>query len=398
MVERKHDHPGVKAPKRETRRRSIITTVQREVRRTITASSSDTAADSSGLRHTVMLANSLGFLVIIGLVLPHGDSGSVFRDWLLAHPLFRPLMAALWGMVIAEGLLGLFLATDVWSKRLKRFSVTSLFPPLRMVMASSIPPGRLWVPRVGWVPTGKKTLARFEQKWAFPMAMVTLLVLPVLAVEFAYGETLDRYPRLALVTHLTTSVIWLGFTVELIWMVTAAPRRLTYCLQHWINLVIILVPLAAFLRLLNMFRLARMVRAGKLLRAYRLRGLSSRLWRLAMLLNLFERLQQRDPVKYCAALEAKIAHLEEETAGLRSKLDAARKRIPSPAPPTAASNASVSAQGGDLLASERAVGAREQVSQTHRAHRHADEADNLMTEPSQHSPDFPVSALGQDDL
>jgi hypothetical protein len=38
---------------------------------------------------------------------------------------------------------------------------------------------------------------------------------------------------------------------------------------------------------------------------------------IAPALNLFDRLQQRDPAKYCAALAKKIADIEEELAELR---------------------------------------------------------------------------------
>lgn len=334
MRDRNHQHPGVKSPKMGTRGGFVRAEAEREGGGIRAPTSPGIRPDSGGLRHAVMCAGALGFLIAIGLVMPHGDSGAAFRNWLMSHPLFWPLVAALWGIVIMEGLLGLFLATDAWLQRLIRLLLTSLVPPARMIAASSMPPGWLWVPRAGWMPAGKATLLKFEQKAALPMTILTLLVLPVLAVELAYGEALDNYPYLALATHLTTSAIWLGFTTEFLWMVAVAPKRLTYCMQHWINLVIIVVPLAAFLRVLNVFRLARVVRAGRLLRAYRLRGLSARVWRLVMLFNLFERLQQRDPVKYCEALQAKIDGLEEEMAGLRVKLDAARKRIPPPVTPS----------------------------------------------------------------
>lgn len=335
MKDHNDKHPSVKAPKMETRHRSVVAVMHREAHRIDAGSAPATPPAEGGLRHTVMFACALGFLAAIGLVLPHGDSGSAFREWLWACPLFRPMMAALWGVVILEGLLGLLVAPDAWPARLKRLLFTSLLPPARMVIATSTPTGWLWVPSAGWMSVGKKTLMALEQKAAVPMATLTLLVLPVLTVELAYGHALDKYAGVALVTHLLTSLIWLGFTVEFLWMVAAAPKRLTYCMQHWINLVIILVPLVAFLRVLNMLRLSRMVRAGRLLRAYRLRGLSSRMWRLVMLFNLFERLQQRDPAKYCVALEAKIADLEEEMNGLRAKLAAARKKLPSAAPPSA---------------------------------------------------------------
>jgi voltage-gated potassium channel len=279
-----------------------------------------------------MLVAAVGFLTAIGLVLPHGDSGAAFRDWLLAHPMFRPAITILWAMVIVEGLLGLFRAPDGWPARLQRLLLTSLIPPLRMITASSKPSGWLWLPRAGWMPAGEKTSERLEHNLALPMVLLTLLVLPVLGIELTGGESLDKHPPLAVATHLATCVIWIGFTAEFLWMVAAAPRKLDYCLRNWINLVIILLPLVAFLRLLNAFRFTRMLRSGQLLRAYRLRGLWARLWRLVLLLNLLDRLQQRNPAKYRAALELKIADLETQLAKLQAKLAEHRDRTPAHRP------------------------------------------------------------------
>lgn len=289
-----------------------------------------TAPCGGGFRHGLMLVVSLAFLSTLSLVLPHGDSGDTFRDWLLTHALFLPVILSLWAVIVLEGFLGLFSTIDTLGARLRRFLLTTLMPPLRMVTASSKPRGWLWLPGAGWKPAGEDTSEKLEQKLALPMVILTLLVLPVLGAELTGGETLENHPRMALATHLITCVIWIGFTAEFLWMVAAAPNRLAYCLKHWINLVIILLPLVAFLRVLNAFRFVRMFRAGKLLRAYRLRGLWTRLWRLALLFNLFERLQQRDPAKYCASLEKKIAELEEQLAELRAKLDAARGKLPPP--------------------------------------------------------------------
>jgi len=284
------------------------------------ASTSGTAPQGGTFHHGLMLVVAIAFLSVIGLVLPHGDSGEAFRDWFMAHSVFRPLIIALWAIVIIEGIAGLFVTNDAWPARLRRLLLITLLPPLRMITASSKPHGWLWLPGIGWKPVGEVTSEQLEQKLALPMVILTLLVLPVLFAELTGGETLDNHPRMALATHLTTCVIWIGFTMEFLWMVAAAPNKLTYCLKNWINLVIILLPLVAFLRVLNLFRFTRMLRAGKLLRAYRLRGLWTRLWRLALLFNLLDRLQQRDPAKYCASLEKKIADLEEELAQLHAKL------------------------------------------------------------------------------
>ncbi len=292
------------------------------------SSTSGTIPQGGSFRHGLMLAVAIAFLTVIGLVLPHGDSGEAFRDWFVASTQFRPLIIALWSVVIIEGIAGLFVASDAWAARLRRLLLTTLLPPLRMITASSKPRGWLWLPGIGWKPTGEETSEQLEQKLALPMVILTLLVLPVLGAELTGGETLENHPRMALATHLTTCVIWIGFTMEFLWMVAAAPDKLTYCLKNWINLVIILLPLVAFLRVLNVFRFTRMLRAGKMLRAYRLRGLWTRLWRLALLFNILERLQQRDPAKYCAALEKKIAALESELAKLRAKLAEQRDRDP----------------------------------------------------------------------
>ena len=294
----------------------------------MSASSTSGPAPLGGtLRQGLMLIVAVAFLTVVGLVLPHGDSGEEFRDWFMTHALFRPLIIALWAVVIIEGIAGLFVTDDAWPARLKRLLLTALLPPLRMITASSKPSGWLWLPGIGWKPVGEETSEQLEQKLALPMVILTLLVLPVLGAELTGGETLENHPRMALATHLTTCVIWIGFTMEFLWMVAAAPGKLTYCLKNWINLVIILLPLVAFLRVLNIFRFTRMLRAGKLLRAYRLRGLWTRLWRLALLFNLLDRLQQRDPAKYCAALEKKIADLEEELDKLQAKLAEQREKI-----------------------------------------------------------------------
>jgi len=293
----------------------------------IASSTPGTAPQGGTFRHCLMLAVAIAFLSVIGLVLPHGDSGEAFREWFMAHTVFRPLIIALWAVVIIEGIAGLFVTSDAWPARLRRLLLTALLPPLRMITASSKPRGWLWLPGIGWKPVGEETSEQLEQKLALPMVILTLLVLPVLGAELTGGETLDNHPRMALATHLTTCVIWIGFTMEFLWMVAAAPDKLTYCLKNWINLVIILLPLVAFLRVLNLFRFTRMLRAGKLLRAYRLRGLWTRLWRLALLFNLLDRLQQRDPAKYCAALEKKITDLEEELATLRAKLAEQRNKM-----------------------------------------------------------------------
>lgn len=129
--------------------------------------------------------------------------------------------------------------------------------------------------------------------------------------------------------YLVTALIWWSFALEFILLVSLAPKKLEFCKRHWINIVIILLPLLAFLRSLQLFRFLRMARAGKLMRAYRLKGLGTRVAKLAVLFNLVDRMLSRNPEKYRAHLEDKIADKTEELQALRDRLAEARSD-PSP--------------------------------------------------------------------
>jgi voltage-gated potassium channel len=121
--------------------------------------------------------------------------------------------------------------------------------------------------------------------------------------------------------HGVTAMVWFAFTYEFLLMVSVAEHKIDFCKAHWINLVIILLPLVAFLRTLRLFRFLRAAKAGKLMRAYRLRGVTTRAIRLALVFNLMERLMQRSPEKYRLHLEEQIREKEEELAQLKLKLN-----------------------------------------------------------------------------
>jgi len=119
---------------------------------------------------------------------------------------------------------------------------------------------------------------------------------------------------------LITSFIWFCFALEFILLVSLAEKKLDFCKKNWINIVIILLPLLAFLRSLQLFRFLRMAKAGKLMRVYRLRGIITRVAKLATLFNLIERMLSRNPDKYGSHLREKISEKEEELAELKRKL------------------------------------------------------------------------------
>lgn len=264
-------------------------------------------------REAVMFVVVLAQLAIVGLILPHGDSGEEFRESLAGDPTLPKWLIALWIVTAAEALLGFMQSTDK-PRAWKRLLLVLLLPPLRLAVSPRYPNDWIWVPFCGWQRVDEASFAKLELRLALPMIILTLLIVPVLLIEFVGQKWLEASPVLAFGTHALTALIWLGFAVEFILMVSACPHKVRYCIKHWINLVIILLPLVAFLRFLRLLRFA------KLARAYRLRSVTMRAWKLITLFNLLDRVHQRSPQKYIAGLEKKIAEMEAEVAALKAKL------------------------------------------------------------------------------
>ena len=379
-----------------------------------------------GHRHTralAMFAVAVAFLAVFAAFLPHGGLAEAVSRRLIGHPVILTFLFSLWLAIIVEGVLGYLAAPDKPKNAIYRLILVALAPPFRMVISPSYPNTKVWVPKLGWLWTGKAAVADMEHRTALPMLLMTALIVPVIAADFLIGprphdvlaadiETVTRYdvsdngmrlfmmdenervvanvarpdreirqglegnwvvlgrPEgaetstlsfgaedaftlrtgcamtegrfaygygalgfdgvakvkscppsvLEILIWFTTALIWFSFAFEFILMVSLADKKLAFCKKNWINIVIILLPLLAFLRSLQLFRFLRMAKAGKLMRAYRLRGLLTRVVKLAVVFNLIERMLSRNPDKYGAHLRDKIVEKEEELAELNRKL------------------------------------------------------------------------------
>lgn len=288
---------------------------------------------TSDTRAMVFFGMTVLWLTLLGFSLPHGGVSDTFSDilwgpssWLL------PTLILIWAIIVADALIGVFQAPDKFAAPLKRCALICLLPPARLAISSAIPNRYLWLPRQGWLAVGSEHQDQLERRLLLPMLAVTLLILPVIGAELFFKEQVATSPLIALLIHTTTSFIWVAFTCEFILMVAIAEKKIAYCKQHWINIVIILLPLVAFLRTLQLFRFLRLTKAGKLLRAYRLRGVFARALRLALMMNLIERLMQRNINGYIGHLEEKINEKQHEIDELKQKLVGAQQKRASKEP------------------------------------------------------------------
>lgn len=276
---------------------------------------------------------ALAFLAALGLVLPQLD-----QHWLPAGVIRGAEFALLacWALLAVELLL-----RRLWVDRQRSWGRLAyqagclLVPPLRLgLSAGRSHRGIVWLPAVGWRRTGRETARRLQRALSGPMIVIGLMVVPALALDFLYKDTLEDHPAIAIGLDIGLRLIWLAFAFELVVMLAVSREKLGYARAHWVDVAIVVFPLISFLRVLRLLRLGSVVRASRLAtmaRTYRLRGLAMRLMRAVLLLRVLERISHRAAEARVRMLEAgiekhrrQIDEMEREIAELRKHIDAKR--------------------------------------------------------------------------
>jgi voltage-gated potassium channel len=238
---------------------------------------------------------------------------------------------ALWPFFLVEAVVR-FQArnSDALWRRLTYCLAIALVPPLRLGSSGYGRTNEIWLPLPGWSPVDRKLRQRLERIFSVPMILLALLTLPVLGIEYFWREQVETHPWLAFVLDLSTSVIWLGFAVELIIMASVAERPASYLLRHWLDLAIVLLPIVEVLPALRTLRALRVMRIEQLTRfgrAYRLRALVMKLWHAVLLLEVIQRLTGQSPAKRLARLRYLLAAKEDELADLRTEIAQLERQI-----------------------------------------------------------------------
>jgi voltage-gated potassium channel len=95
-----------------------------------------------------------------------------------------------------------------------------------------------------------------------------ILVLAVLVVPVVFMEESDPGATARTIAAIGNWIIWLGFTAELVFVLTVAPRKRAAVRAHWLDvaIVVLTVPVLpaalATLRLVRLLRLARLAALG----------------------------------------------------------------------------------------------------------------------------------------
>ena len=119
------------------------------------------------------------------------------------------------------------------------------------------------VPLVGIVISDDDLRQRVDRHFHWPMIVLALAILPLLAIEVYRKPT----GAMQLAIEIGFAVIWLAFVVEFAWKIAIAESRIEYVRRNWFDVVIILLPL---LRPLRAFRATQGL--ARSTRVFRLRG------------------------------------------------------------------------------------------------------------------------------
>ncbi len=283
-------------------------------------SSAACATDRSTFYAAALFSASIAFLMAVATTLYRFNMEREVGWNLLA-------VVLLWAVIFSDALIGFLRKADYSSHAWKIMALLALIPPFRMTVTTSQQDDCVWLPVWGWRYADQALFDELERVLSIPMLAIAALVLPVLALEIWGKSWMEAYPILLVIARICTSFIWLSFTVDFIMMVSLAEYKLTYCKEHWLDIVIIMLPLVAFLRGLQLFRAARLARLAKAAKVFRMRGLAMRIFRGLIVLRIVESLLNRNPERRLAVLYSTLKKNEKKVKELREQIEELEGRL-----------------------------------------------------------------------
>jgi len=217
-----------------------------------------------------------------------------------------------------------------WAEALWHFAIDSprkwktlyacVLPPLRLARRDMEDGSRMWLPILGWRHIDEGLHEEVERDLSVPMIIVAVMILPLLAIDFVWAEQLERSRTLQVIVETGYSITWLAFTMEFIVMFSIVDKKFHYLKTHWVDLLIICLPLIAFLRAFRVTQLLRLQQVTRATRVYRMRGLALRVWRGLLAMDVISRLARLTPEAKIESLRKLIQEKQREIESLEEEI------------------------------------------------------------------------------
>jgi len=258
------------------------------------------------------------------------DPPSAEDDLILVEDIIRPLrrfagwLGLLYAAILAEGVAQALQRAHGWRWHLWY----CLMPPLRIGGRDHVDGSSIWLPHLSWSRVDRNLQQRLEKAFNLPMLVIALAVLPLFALDYHWQhQAVSPSWYVLIFLWASESLIWLAFAFEFVVMISIAPKKLRYCRDHWVDLIIIIAPMAAFLRLLRVARVLRLSKVTRAARVYRVRGLSQRMFRGLLVVALVRQMLEGAPAKRLVKLREELQDREHDLEQLRAEIAGLEARL-----------------------------------------------------------------------
>ena len=206
------------------------------------------------------------------------------------------------------------------SRGLKQNLLFCLVPFARLGARDHVDQTHVWLPLLGWQSVTRPLSHRLMRYFSIPMIVIALLVLPVIVFELFFENFLLTHRFLKLGVEATSAFIWACFVTEFVLVLSVVDQRWRYCRQNWINVAVIVLPMIAFLRVVQLGRLLAIKQLVRTTRVFRLRGLLFRAWRAIVTLEVIDMILRREPAIRLARTKVLLAEKLDEIDVLRKEI------------------------------------------------------------------------------
>ncbi len=278
-----------------------------------------------------MVSLSLIFLGLMALLVPASmTSQGLFSTGTTVFILW--ILGLIWLFFLAEFILMAIFACPAERKlgfQLRAF-LAVLVPPLRFGARVSKSDSWVWLPFKGWRKATVELNERLAMRFYGPMALIALLVLPLLGLEYLGADQIRENGWLNSLIDISYRLIWFAFALEFAVRISLARGKAAYCKKHVLDLVIIVLPLVAFMRVLRVLRLARVAQLeqlGRMSRMHRLRSGLSKAFRFSIIVKLIKRSNVKALKKQLTRLDEELGDKEREVTDLKAQIKEVRDKL-----------------------------------------------------------------------
>jgi hypothetical protein len=276
----------------------------------------------------LMFVITIIFLFLIALLIQYLQTDKGFELLPYSEQIITILLI-LWPIFFIERLLYLIFCDEkkTWKSYLSPLLVT-LFPAIHLVTR---PCGKqeyiLWSFR--WQLVTPDLYTHIEKKFLYPILIISIIMIPFWITEIFYPNKLTTHPLFHHLINRGNALIWVLFVTEFFILFSIAEKRMDYLKKHWMEILIIILPMLALTRFILISRSLFFTKGAflfgmkiqRLLNIYRSRVVLNRVIRILIIIDIVKRFyQRRNPEKYLRRLQNQLTEKEKEITELKTQI------------------------------------------------------------------------------